>query len=109
MITKNNSNKAANTEDQPGVEQMDRNFPDSRANKIATLEVGESYSTSIRLDISNYDKDGISDQKTKLRNTINKAASNAEKRSGRSFVIEAGEFFTRSYYLIITVVVTRLE
>jgi hypothetical protein len=89
---------------------MDRVHPNSRPNLIAALEVDQSYTESVRVSLDNTAKDDWLRAKTNLRNTLNKAASNAEKRlPGSEFTIEAGEFFTRSHDLMICVVVTRLK
>lgn len=110
MSLKNNDNNEV-TEKDSLIETMERNYPNSRANQIAALEVGQSYSESVRIDCSGIGdhKDRLITVKTNLRSTVNKAANNATKRSGNEYVIEGGEFFTRSYDLIVTVVATRVK
>lgn len=105
-----NVNKTASSTNEASIETMERNFPNSRANQIAALEVGQSYSESVRLDLSirGDHKSQMTTLKTNLRSTVNKAANNAEKRSGNKYVIEGGEFFTRSNDLMLTVVATRV-
>ncbi len=106
-----NKSNAENTTKESTIETMERNFPNSRANQIAALEIGQSYSESVRLDMSKpIDHQAqLTTIKTNLRSTVNKAANNAAKRSGNEYVIEGGEFFTRSYDLVITVVATRIS
>lgn len=101
-------NNLAESDNQTG-KTMDRVHPNSRANRIAELEVNKSYSESVRVDVDKVGKDEINNIKADMRNVINKAANNAAKRSGNEFTVEAGEFFTRSYDLLICVVVTRVK
>jgi hypothetical protein len=110
-MTQDITNKTAETNNETSIETMERNFPNSRANQIAALELGQSYSESVRLDLSirGDHKSQMTTLKTNLRSTVNKAANNAEKRSGKKYVIEGGEFFTRSNDLMITVVATRVS
>jgi hypothetical protein len=110
-MTQDITNKTAAANNETSIETMERNFPNSRANQIAALEIGQSYSESVRLDCSQPGdhKERLTTTKTNLRSTVNKAANNAAKRSGHEYVIEGGEFFTRSYDLMITVVATRVS
>lgn len=96
-----------NTEES-GSETMERLHINSRATRIAELKMGESYTESVRCDFDNMGKEQTKQAKENLRNTLNKAMSNATKRSGKTYTLESGEFFTRTYDIMVCAVVTRI-
>lgn len=109
-LTKNSAEvySAKNSEGNGSSETMERVHINSRANRIAELKAGESYSESFRCDFDILGKESTKQIKENLRNTLNKAMNNAAKRSGKKYTLESGEFFTRTYDIMITAVVTCL-
>lgn len=109
-LTKNSAEEdsAKNYDDNGSSETMERVHINSRANRIAELKEGESFSESVRCDFNKTDKESTQRVKENLRNTLNKAMNNAAKRSGKKYTLESGEFFTRTYDIMITAVVTCL-
>ncbi len=87
---------------------VERVHTNSRATRISDLKIGESFSESVRCDFDKISKQDALKIKDNLRNTLNKAMSNAAKRSGSKYTLESGEFFTRTHDLIVTAVVTCL-
>lgn len=100
---------AAKQSPKPKIVQMQRFHPDSRANRVAGMEVGVSISEAVRIDLGEADRDHISMEAERLKSTMSKAATLARMRSGREFVTESGEFMTRSGHLVLVTVVTRTE
>jgi hypothetical protein len=85
-----------------------RMYPESRVNRIATLELGESESAAIRLPLDGgLDKDHVKDTLESLRLSIAKAMNVAGKRSGNTYTVESGQFFVAKGDIVVTVVVTR--
>lgn len=85
-----------------------RNYPESRVNRIAELEVGQSESAAIRLTFGKgLDKDMVAAMSDSLRNSLAKAADVAAKRSGHLYTTETGEFFVAKGDIIVTAVATR--
>lgn len=88
-------------------EQMQRFHPESRANRIADLGIGESLAEAKRLDFDNTTKAEVDEVIQNLKSTMSKVAVRAAQRSGHTFTTEIGQFITRSGDIIVTAVVTR--
>lgn len=86
---------------------MQRFHPNSRANRIAALGVGESVSEAKRLDIDTTGKAEMDEVQDNLKSTLSAAASRASERSGYTFVTEIGQILTRSGGMLVVAVVTR--
>lgn len=81
----------------------------SRANRIAVLDIGECVSESIRFDFDQTAKADINNAITVLKGLMSKESSRATARTGNKYTTEVGSFTTRSYDIIVTAVVTRVE
>lgn len=90
------------------IQTPQRIHPDSRPNRLAALEIGESISEARRIDLDTSPKDTIEAETEKLKSVMSKAANFATKRSGYKFITEVGDFRTRSGDLMVVAVVTRL-
>lgn len=77
--------------------------------RIAALAIGESESSSVRIQFDVTSKDELFTLSNNLKSTMSKAADRASKRCDSRFVTEIGQFFTRSGDIIVTAVVTRVE
>lgn len=87
--------------------EVQRFHPESRVNRIAALEVGESVSESKRLTVDEYVKGGGEKAMASLKQTMSTAAARAGKKAKRKFTTECGEFKTRFGHVIVCAVVTR--
>ena len=90
------------------VQPVQRVHPNSRPNRMAELEKGESVSEARRISIDHATKDSMEEAYTSLKSVMSKAANFATKRSGYQFITEMGDFRTRSGDLIVVAVVTRI-
>lgn len=104
-----NTKKKSDTIDKPAKPvPLQRHHPNSRANVVAELAVGQSYSESRRLVFDETKKLDVEEARADLKNILTKVASLAATRSGHKYTTESGEFFTRSGDIIVSVVVTRI-
>lgn len=86
---------------------MRRLHVNSRPNRIATLEVGESESITKRLDFDSIDKETLRSERTSLSNTMSRAIAHAKQRCDGEFVMDSGHYFTQSGDIMLVVSVTR--
>jgi hypothetical protein len=87
--------------------EMQRLHPESMANRIAALDIGDSVSAVRRLDFDGTTKDEIETVKLNLKSTLSKAAVRAAGRSGNTYRTEAIETLTTSGDVLVVAVVTR--
>lgn len=110
MTTTKQPQKKVDPATQPEVvdpQAVERYYPNSRANRIASLSIGESVSEAKRLDFNQATKDDIESVTANLKSTMSKAAVLAAQRCAGKFATETGQFLTRSNDLILVAVVTR--
>lgn len=80
---------------------------DSLVSRIARLEVGRTVAESVRLEFDKTTRDAFRETIKALRSTMSKAAERARQRNGGEYVIETGDFLTRSDALMVIATVTR--
>lgn len=102
------SSKPATGKAKPETKAMQRVHPDSRSNKIANLEVGESYAEAHRINPEDVAMEVIEVRTTNLRSTMGKAAARANERTGNSYTTELGGYVTNGKAYIVCATVTRV-
>lgn len=75
---------------------------------IEALEIGESYSRAVRLHGDKANRERMRTNSDYLRNSLQSTAFKITKRRSYTYVIEGGDFRTRSLDVIVTVVITRV-
>lgn len=75
--------------------------------RIASLGVGETFSTTTRLEWDDATKESVREAQEKMRNTLQSATFRAQNRTGNTYTIEGGLIVTRSHDILVVVAVTR--
>jgi hypothetical protein len=75
--------------------------------RIAALEPGETVSESQRFALGFVTNEDMRNSIERLRNFANPGVQAAKQKTGGEYVVENGDFRTRSYDIIATVAVTR--
>lgn len=107
--TKQRKTATPNNGNTDGLKEMQRVHPESRANRLVALDIGESISDAMRMSFDHTRKETIEATIVNLRGIMGKAVSRAVERSGYKFTIETGTIFTRSTDILVVVVATRTE
>lgn len=83
---------------------------DNRQKHIEMLEVGETVSIARRIDLAMGVPEGmIADHMHNLRSLLDVQARRARRKfTGRTYIVEGGDFVTRSSAIMLTAVLTRL-
>lgn len=76
--------------------------------QLARLNVGESYSRSERLDFDNTTRADLDAVLLTQRNAIQTHIARAKAETLNDYVVESGEWRTRSRDIVITLIVTRV-
>jgi hypothetical protein len=110
MVINTNDKRRPAKPRKPRAVAPQRMYPESRVNRMCTLEVGESEAASRRLEFGDVqDGETVQGELEVLRSTISKAAQVASKRSGHTYTTETGQFFTRSNDIVLVAVATRTQ
>jgi hypothetical protein len=82
--------------------------PDSIRSQLSRLAIGESYSRAVRLDFDTTTRDGVTDALNAMRNALKSSIHNTAEETGFEFLMEYGEWLTRSRDIVLNVIVTRV-
>lgn len=109
MVTKKQPVKTAARGKQQSLDlkEMQRVVSDSRPNRIAALEVGQSESAVIRLSLEEAVDVDVQATINDLKSTMSKAAVRAAERTGYTYMTESGTTLTSTGGIIVFSVVTR--
>lgn len=90
---------------------MKRHHPESRANKIAALQLGETYSEAVVFEFDFVQRDEMLLRSENLRATFSSAVARAgERTAGHKYRMNSGSFIgSTSGDIVVTVAVTRIE